>query len=320
MQNKILVTGTIPLEWAGELKDSSEIIIWESEADYLMPREKVMEVIGKFDAIINFAELRVDVDLLSQAHKLRIVSNASIGYDNLDLDVLSRKKIWACNSPGFFNYATAEYIFGGMLILSRKMHEADRFVRRKQWKTFEPGRWDGRSLKYQVLGIIGMGAIGKELASMACCMGMEVIYFDKYENSLPGFTGLKELMAISDFISVNVPLNDSTRDMVDESFFKMMKEGAIFINTSRGGVVDEHALIRRLETQELAGAILDVFRDEPVVPAVLMEMDNVLITPHMAGGTKTSRKFSFRNAFLNIQDVFEGKKPRNALNTIGDDN
>ena len=313
MKYKILVTGNVPSEWAGQLFNIADIDFWTSGKDYLMPRHEVMGNAANYHAILNFAELRVDEELLTAASKLKIVANASIGYDNLDLDALKKRKIWASNSPGFFNFAVAEYIIAGILFLSRRMLEADHFVRSGRWNAFEPGRWDGKSLREQRLGIIRMGAIGKELSAMARCMGMEVKYFDKYQQNLQGFTPMEELLPECDFISVNVPLTLETYQMVNKSFIEKLKKGAILVNTSRGAVIEQEILIQALKSGRLGGAVLDVFLNEPEVPRELLSMNNVILSPHIAGGTKTSRRNCLENAFLNIQDCFVGKRPRNAL-------
>jgi glyoxylate reductase len=316
----IIVTGNVPAEWAGNLQEKAFLDIWNSSDQFLMPRKIVMEKIKDCDALLNFAELRVDEELLAEANRLKIVVNASIGFDNLDFKALKNRNIWACNSPGFFNFAVAEYIISCIMILSRRILEADRHVRQGHWTAFEPGRWDGWSLRDRKLGIVGRGAIGQELSDMASCMGMEVAYFDKYNNENPGFSKLDDLLATCDIISINVPLNEETYRMVDRSFIRKLKEGAILVNTSRGSIVDQDALIESLSAGELGGAVLDVFQDEPDVPEVLYSLSNVIITPHIAGGTKTSRRNCVGNAFLNIEKYFSGHRPPNALIEIDNDN
>lgn len=313
---RTLVTGNVPLDWTGKLGEISEIIIWPGEKDFLMPRAKVLHGLKGVHAIVNYAELRVDSELLDSAPDLRIVANASIGFDNLDLAELSRRGIWASNSPGFFNFAVAEYIIAGMLHISRRLGEAGRFVRDGNWTSFEPGRWDGISLREQSLGIIGMGAIGKELSAMAACIGMKVRYYDAKIKTLPGFMDLDELLNTSDFVSINVPLTKETHRMVDSEFMEKLKKGAVLINTSRGPVVDQAVLIDHLVSGRLRGAVLDVFDNEPTVPDELKQLYNVVITPHIAGGTKSSRKMSLQNVFLNVYQVLSGFPPLNPLNNI----
>jgi len=319
MQNerkKILITGRLPDNMTFGVLDDYELLKWESQEEYLMPRNLVKEVISDVDAIINYAELKVDEDLLQNAKKLKIVANASIGFDNLDIEALSLKKIWACNSPGYFSYAVAEYILAGMLTLSRRIKEADQFVRNDNWDGFEPGRWDGVSLREQKLGIIGMGAIGRELFALAACIGMEVLYYDKFQTEFGAFLPINELLPQCDFISINVPLNKDTYQMANKNFIEKLKKGAIMINTSRGGVIDQDYLLTALKTEKLGGAILDVFNNEPHVPKELYSMKNVILTPHIAGGTKSSRRECLINAFRNVDQALKGLQPKNAINRI----
>lgn len=313
---KTVVTGNIPVEWTGKLSSVSEMVIWPGEKEFLMPRDYLKSILPDTDAIVNTADVRADAELLSHSKKLKIIVNASIGYDNLDLEELTERGIWACNSPGFFHYPVAEYVIAGMLNISRRFCEADRFVRAGKWNSFEPGKWDGKSLNEMTLGIIGLGAIGEDLMKLAKGFGMQVCYFDIKNQSLPGFCQLDDLLGISDFVSINVPLTSSTKHMVNQQFIDKMKEDAVLINTSRGTVVDQEVMIRALQSGQLKGAILDVFANEPEVPEELKRLENVFLTPHIAGGTKSARQKCMENAFMNVYHVLSGKAPLNPLNKI----
>lgn len=313
---KTVVTCNIPLKWTGDLSKISDIIIWPGVNGFLMSREHLMSILPEVDAIVNTADVKADAEFLDHAIKLKVIVNSSIGYDNLNLEEITKRGIWACNSPGFFHYPVAEYIMAGMLIISRRFGEADRFVRAGKWNSFEPGKWDGISLREMSLGIVGLGAIGEDLMKLAKGFGMQVNYFDVKNQNLPGFTQLDELLGKSDFVSINVPLTPSTKNLVNQQFIDKMKEDAVLINTSRGAVVDQVAMIKALQSGKLKGAILDVFESEPEVPEVLKKMENVFLTPHIAGGTKTARRLCVENAILNVYNVLSGKKPLNPLNKI----
>lgn len=313
---KTVVTCNIPLEWTGKLSTISDIIIWPGDKEFLMSREHLISILPEVDAIVNTADVKADAELLDHATNLKIIVNSSIGYDNLSLDEITSRGIWACNSPGFFHYPVAEYIMAGMLIISRRFGEADRFVRAGKWNSFEPGKWDGRSLREMSLGIVGLGAIGEELMKLAKGFGMEVNYFDVKNQALPGFTQLNDLLGNCDFVSINVPLTPSTKNMVNQQFIDKMKEDAVLINTSRGTVVDQEVMIKALQSGQLKGAILDVFAKEPEVPEELKKLENVFLTPHIAGGTKSARKKCMENAFKNVYNVLSGKVPLNPLNKI----
>lgn len=311
---KVLVTGYANPAWLSELHDISEVHIWEEKESYLMPRSRLLQVIKDFDAVINFAEVAANKEFIFEAKKLRIIANVSIGFDNFDLPLLAIYEIWATNAPGFFSYPVAEYVLAGVFTLRRKLLEADDFIRRNEWKSFEPGRWDGTSLKFQTLGIVGMGSIGHELKKMAQSLGLRVVYFDRGHNREEGSMSFDELISVSDIISIHVPLNNSTRNLFSKEVIHKMKKGAILVNTSRGNIIDEDGLVEALETGHLAGAILDVFANEPNVPDNLKRMKNVLLTPHMAGGTIYARESCVRCAAGNVVDVLTGNTPRNALN------
>jgi glyoxylate reductase len=313
---KTVVTCNIPLEWTGDLSKISDIIIWPGVNGFLMSREHLISILPEIDAIVNTADVKADAEFLDYATKLKVIVNSSIGYDNLNLEEITKRGIWACNSPGFFHSPVAEYIMAGMLIISRRFGEADRFVRAGKWNSFEPGKWDGISLSEMSLGIVGLGAIGEDLMKLAKGFGMQVSYFDVKNQNLPGFTQLDELLGNSDFVSINVPLTPSTKNLVNQQFIDKMKEDAVLINTSRGTVVDQVAMIKALQSGQLKGAILDVFESEPEVPEVLKKMENVFLTPHIAGGTKSARKNCMENAFMNVYNVLSGKKPLNPLNKI----
>lgn len=311
---KILVTGRTNPEWLSELGGIGKLILWKGEGSFLMPRDKLLSMIGDFDAVINFAEIIANEEFVFVAKKLKIIANVSIGFDNLNLPLLSIFGIWASNAPGFFNYPVAEYVLAGILAMKRKLLQADDFIRRGEWNSFEPGRWDGTSVKFQTLGIIGMGSVGKELKKIAESIGMTVVYFDPNHHDQEGGMSFEDLISVSDIISIHIPLKDSTYHFFNADIIFRMKRGAVLVNTSRGKIIDEDALIYALETGHLSGAILDVFSEEPNIPEKLKRIKNVLLTPHMAGGTVEAREGCVRCAAANVVNVLTGNVPGNALN------
>jgi glyoxylate reductase len=315
-KNKVLITGPIEHELIEEYKDFAEFHIWEDEKEILMPAKYLHTVIHDYEGIINFADVKADEDLTKKAKQLKIIANASVGFDNLDVELLTKYKIWASNVPEIFSYAVAEYVLASLLMLLRRLNEADQFVRKNRWEKFEPGRWDGSSLKEKTLGILGLGAIGKELRKISLSLGVKTIYFDPVNKEEVGWTPFEKLLRVSDILSIHVPLNAKTFKLVNKKMIDSMKEGAIMVNTARGTVVDEPALIEALKTGWLGGAILDVFDQEPKVPDALKKMNNVILTPHIAGGTKTTRKQSIRQALKNVMEVLQGRIPINPLNNL----
>ncbi len=316
MQSKVLVTGMVPKEWVEELNGIAEVTIWDRVRNFLIPRNELLSEIGNYEAVINFAEVKADEELIQCAHKLKIIANCSIGFDNLNLNLLTSKSIWASNSPGFFNYPVAEYVFAGIIVISRRLLEADGFVREGKWHAFEPGRWDGVCLKEMTVGIVGLGTIGKELRQMVKAMGAKVIYFTPLPGKEEGWVTFEELISSSDVISIHVPLTPKTINLINSEVISKVKQGVIIANTSRGMIIDQKALILALQLGKVGGAILDVFQDEPNVPDELFRMKNVLLSPHIAGGTKSARELCVKGAVQNVAAVLKGNKPKNALNDL----
>ncbi len=313
---KVLITGQINHELLEEFRDMAEFHLWEDKGEILMPAKYLHTVIHDYEGIINFADVKTDKELIQKAKKLKIIANASVGFDNLDKELLTKNKIWGSNVPEIFSYPVAEYVIACLFMLLRRLNEADQFVRNNHWEKFEPGRWDGSSLKEKTLGILGLGAIGKELRKISLSLGVKTYYFDPVNTKEEGWTPLDQLFGRSDILSIHVPLNARTFQMIDKKRIDSMKEGAILVNTSRGHVIEESALIRALETGRLGGAILDVFEQEPNVPDALKKMNNVILTPHIAGGTKTTRNASLKQALMNVAEVLRGRIPVNPLNNL----
>jgi glyoxylate reductase len=311
LKDVVLCTNQVPESVTKPVKGLAEVRMG-GEGFRIMSREELLTAAKDCTAIINQAELRVDEALLDALPNLKVVANVAIGTDNLDLQAMERSGVWATNAPGYFGQPVAEYVLTGLLVLSRRVMEMDAFVRSGQWGAFEPGRWDGHGLFGRILGVVGYGRIGRTLATYAGTLGMTVIPYDQGH----GTEKLHQLLRDSDYISVHVPLLPETRNLIGEEAFSEMKPGAILANASRGGVVDQAAMIEALQSGRLGGAVLDVFAEEPSVPQVLHEMSNVLLSPHAAGGTHESREAARLCAFRNVAAVLKGEVPPNAVNHL----
>ena len=311
MIHKVLITNRVPEDVTHPVDGLAEVRMG-GEQYVPMSREQLLETLSDVSGLINQGEVEVDQEIIEAAPQLKIVANISIGTNNLDLESLSNRGIWATNAPGYFSSPVVEHVVAGMIAISRRLPETDAFVRRGAWHHFEPGRWDGQSLEGKILGIIGYGQIGKKLARVAESLGMQVHWHDRGDSR----DSLTRLLGKSNVVSIHVPLTDETHNMIGPREIGQMQPHAIFINTSRGGVVDQAALIDALSTKKLAGAVLDVFDREPHVPEALRSMDNVLLTPHIAGGTVESRREARLCAFRNVAAVLRGKRPPNALNYV----
>jgi glyoxylate reductase len=311
MLPKVLITNQIPSEVASPINGLATLQMGGSN-HAPMSRQELFNSISDVTAIINQGEVRVDKELIEAAPQLKIVANVAIGTDNFDLDALTRRSVWATNAPGFFSPPVAEYAIAGMITVSRRLLEADAFVRTGEWSNFEPGRWDGCTLRDKTLGIVGFGQIGQALSALAKAFGMRVLSVDKGD----GRELLLPMLGESDFVSIHVPHTEETVHLFGRGEFQVMKPNAILVNASRGVVVDQQALTEALERKLIRGAVLDVFEFEPSVPESLRSMKNVLLTPHIAGGTVESRRSTRLCAFENVAAALRGDRPPNALNDI----
>lgn len=306
----VLNTNRVPDDHLEPLLSFCSVIQGQGPFD-LMSREEVLAQAHKVDAIINQAELRVDRELLDAAPNLKIVANVAAGTDNLDLDEMARRGVWATNVPDAFANSVADHTFALMLAVARRLIEADSYVRSGQWEHdgFQPSRWDGMELAGKTWGIIGFGQIGRAVRQRAEAFGMKVIFSSSSPRHEPGYRPLDELLPASDVVSLHVPLTPATHRLIDASRIRMMKPAALLLNLSRGKTVDQSAMIEALRAGQLSGAGLDVFEDEPSVPEALRELPNVVLTPHIGGGTLQSRRSARRHCAVNVARVLQGAQP-----------
>lgn len=261
-------------------------VIQGAEQYKSMGREEVMSCVQSMDAIVNQNELKIDAELLSCAPRLRIVSNATAGFDNMDIVAMRERRVWGTNAPDSYSADTANHTIALLLAVTRRLLEADQYVRSGRWKHdgWTPGgRWDGMSLAGKRIGLIGKGHIGEHVARRAEAFGMIVHHHTRSGAESAGWLPLEELLRCCDVISLHCPLNESTRHLIGAEALSMMKPSAVLVNVSRGAVIDIAALIKALKQERLAGAGLDVFEFEPDVPAELLAMQNVVLSPHKIG-------------------------------------
>lgn len=317
MKDKILITSTFPEDLVDKMKEFAEVESFQTDDYTLMPRSVVLEKIHDVTVILNAAELKIDEELLTHAPNLKLIANVAIGTDNYNPKQLEEHGIWATNTPAFFAEPVTEIVIGGMIAFARPIREGGRFIRDGKWKNFEPGRWDGEGLATKTLGIIGYGKIGRSLANVARALQMKIIFYDPFGNTEdPEYRDFETVIRESDYLSVHTPLTDDTRGMFNSELFNKMKDGAVFINAARGPVVKEKDLVAALKSGKLGGAIMDTFETEPELSPELLEMENVIMTPHMGGGTHRSRRLSRETAVENVIAVLKGVTPPNALNNV----
>jgi len=312
---KVLITNTVSPEEIKPLEGLAELIMGPSDGN-LMPRDKVLALAPDLTGIINQAELKVDQELLDQAPKLKIVANVALGYDNLDVETMARRGVWATNVTDCFYLDTAEFTMGLLISLTRRIAEADRFVRAGKWNQFQPGIWDGMELRGKTLGIVGYGRIGKALARRARAFDMNILLHRRTTVNSPEYSSLDKLLNEADIVTVHTPINEDSLQLFNRHRFNQMKRGAFFINVARGPVVVETDLVEALQSCHLAGAALDVFEQEPTVHPALLTMDNVILTPHIAGGGTQSRFRARRLCAENIASVLQDKPPLTPVKTL----
>ena len=312
---RVLITNAVPADALSPLDELARVIQGPAGGP-TMPREAVLELAPTLHGIINQAELRVDAELLDAAPKLKIVANVAIGVDNLDLDLMARRGVWASNVPDAFVASTADCAMALMLSLLRRIPPADAYVRAGRWPGdgFQPGVWDGALLAGKTLGIIGYGRIGQAVAKRARAFDMRVIHHSRGRSDDPDYRSLDALLGQADVVSLHTPLTESTHHLIDAARLARMKPGAWLINMARGPVAHEEAVVAALRSGQLAGAALDVFEFEPRAHPALLEMPNVVLTPHIGGGTDESRAQARRLCAENIAAVLRGQPPLTPVN------
>jgi glyoxylate reductase len=300
------------------LQEHCHVEYWEKPER--PPREEVLRRVKDKDALICLLTEKVNDELLQAATKLRIVANVAVGFDNIDVVECTKRGVVATNTPGVLDETTADFAWTLLMAVARRLGEGDALARSGNWKGWDLDQLVGTDVWGKTLGIVGFGRIGKALARRAGGFQMKVIYTDavratpEAEKELRAeFREMNALLAESDFISIHTPLLPETRGLFNAGKFARMKRTAFLINTSRGPVVDETALVAALESGKIAGAALDVFEKEPAIHPGLRR-SNVVLAPHIASASLETRTKMACMAAENVVAVFDGRRPANILN------
>jgi glyoxylate reductase len=254
---------------------------------------------------------RVDEALLEAGPGLRHVASYGVGLNHVDLAACRRRGVLVTNTPGVLTDATADHAMALLLAAARRVAEGDRTIRAGGWTTIDPGWMLGTEVTGKTVGVVGFGRIGQAFARRAAGVGMRILYAGPREVEFPGAVRrpLEALLAESDFVSLHVPLTPATEDLLSRPRIALMKPGAILVNTARGQVVDDDALAEALAAGRLAAAGLDVFRDEPRVPAAYLRLENVVLTPHLGSGSRETRTAMSRLVVEDVLRVARGEAP-----------
>jgi len=316
---KLLCTHPL-FEAPRELLDARfEVDYWRNPER--IPREELLRRAADKEALICLLTEKIDAGFLQAAPKLRIVANVAVGYDNIDLPACTGRKVVATNTPGVLDETTADFAWTLLMAVARRLLEGDGLARSGAWKGWDLDQLCGADVWGKTLGLVGLGRIGRGVARRAAGFQMRVVYYDmlkapaEMEKQLrTEYLPLDQLLAEADFVSVHVPLTQETRHLFSAAQFEKMKRSAFLINTSRGPVVDEAALVAALEAGRIAGAALDVHEKEPEVHPGLRRRKDVIVTPHIASASVETRTRMALMAAKNVQAFFAGQRPPNALN------
>lgn len=286
-----------------------------------IPRAELLQRVADKEALVCLLTETVDEELLAAAPKLRIVSTVSVGYDHIDVSACTRRNVVVTNTPGVLDETTADLAWALLMAIARRVVEGDAWMRTGTWPGWELDQLLGGDVFGKTLGVVGFGRIGRRVARRALGFQMRVLYYnrsraeDEVERELHAeYAELDRLLRESDFVTLHVPLNAETRHLMSTSAFEKMKRTAYLINTARGPVVDEAALVRALEEKKIAGAALDVYENEPKAHPGLLARRDVVLAPHIGSATIETRTKMAVMAATNAADFFAGRRPPNALN------
>lgn len=309
---KVLIADQINQKGIEELEDVAEVV---ARTD-ITPEELVNDI-KDFDAIIVRSRTKVTRDVIEAASSLKIIARAGVGVDNVDVEAATERGIMVVNAPESTSITVAEHTMGLILSLSRKISIADKSVKAEKW---EKSRFMGMELNGKTMGIVGMGRIGSQVVIRAKAFGMDIIVYDPYITPEAAaelgveVVSLETLLKNADVITIHVPLTPETKHLISRPEFEMMKDNTLIVNCARGGIINEDDLHEALSKGEINGAALDVFENEPPENSSLLELDNVVLTPHIAASTSEAQRDAAIIVAKEIKKVFKGESPRNVIN------
>lgn len=319
---KVFITRKIPESGPNLLRQAGfEVEI--SDFDGVLPREQLLKKVKGVDAILSLLTDKINGEVLDAAGpQLKIVANYAVGFDNFDLPAAKQRNVIMTNAPEVLTESVAEHTITLMLAMAHRIVESDQFMRDGKYTGWAPMLFLGNDLVGKTLGLVGFGRIGAAVAKrMRDGFEMKIIYYDVKRNEELEkqyhleYRDLESLLKESDFVSIHVPLLESTRHLIGEPQLKMMKKTAYLINTSRGPVIDEKALVAALKTREIKGAALDVYEEEPKMAPGLAELPNTVLTPHTASATEETRSAMSELAAKNIIAVLNNQPPLTPIKT-----
>jgi D-3-phosphoglycerate dehydrogenase len=310
---KILVSDPMAEEGIKILKKEKEFGV---DVKPKLPPEELKKIIKNYDAILIRSGTKLTKDII-EASRLKIIGRAGVGLDNIDLDAATKMGIIVVNAPAGNTISTAEHAMSLIMALSRNIPQANKDLKEGNWNR---KKYTGVELYGKTLGIVGLGRIGREVAARASSFNMNIVAYDPYLSEEVAkkleveLVDMEELLKTSDYITVHTPITDNTEHMLGEKEFNLMKRGVRVINAARGGIVDEAALLKAIESEKVAGAALDVFEKEPPKENPLLKLDNVIATPHLGASTEEAQVNVAIDIAETLRDALLDKGIRNAVN------
>lgn len=321
MKPSILIAREVFDEVIADLE--RDFTVEANQADVLFTPDQLVEKLQGKQGVLTTVMDKIDDGMMARCPDLKVISNIAVGYNNIDVAAATKRGIKVTNTPEVLNEATADLTWALMMAAARRVAEGDAFVRRGDWKTaFALKGWLGADLHGATLGIIGMGRIGQAIVRRALGFNMRVLYHNR--TRLDAATEAKlnceysqdrdRVLREADFLVVMVPYSPATHHFIKAEDIAKMKRSAILINTARGGIVDDAALVAALKAGTIAGAALDVFEGEPKLNSEYSQLTNVVLTPHIGSATRSTRMAMLRLAAKNLTAALKGETPPNWVN------
>jgi glyoxylate reductase len=317
---KVYVTRPLFDEALQKLRREAQVDI--NSEDRILTKPELLSHVQGADGALTLLTDTIDRELLEAAPQLKVVANFAVGFNNVDLDAATKLGVIVTNTPGVLTETTADFAWALLMAAARRVVEGDKFARAKKFKAWGPKMFLGYDVFGKTLGLIGLGRIGQAVARRAKGFDMRIVFHDSepVPDAVSSELGaervsLEELLRTSDFVSLHVPLLADTKHLLNDRTFAMMKPTCIVVNTSRGPVVEEKALVRALKQGKIAAAGLDVFEREPDIEPELFEMENVVLAPHIASASHETRLKMCNMAADNLLAGLKGERPPNLVNT-----
>jgi len=318
MKEKILAANPLPNKTVEILKENFDVTFnkYSSISEGLTNSPN-----HQYKGIVTLLSDKIDQQLLDANPSIKIIANYAVGYNNIDIDAASNKGVLVTNTPGVLTETSADTAFALLMATARKITKGSRLARSGQWRGWEPTQLLGTDVYGSHIGIVGLGRIGRAMAKRAAGFNMKISYWNRTRLSITdedklrlNYLPLDELLKTVDFISLHIAYNSDTHHLINKQRLASIRKTAFIINTARGAVIDEQALIECLQSNKIAGAGLDVFENEPYIPEAFRELDNTVILPHMGSASLKTREAMGDLVIQNLIAFFEGLNPPNCVN------